>query len=113
QLKVHGPAANGGSPDLSIVKAGPTNANPGQVITYSINYQNKLSGSTATGVQITDFLPDQVAFVSCTGSCAPLGNTITWDLGNLGRGASGVITYKVAVTNLITTGFTFQNAASI
>src|SRR5579862_873151 len=113
QLKIHGPAANAGNPDLSIVKTGPTNANPGQIITYSISYQNKLSGSTATGVQITDFLPDQVAFVSCTGGCAPLGNTVTWDLGDLARGASGIVTYQVAVTNTVTTGFTFQNSASI
>src|SRR5882724_10045111 len=113
QLKIHAPAGNAGNPDLSIVKTGPAKANPGQIITYSINYQNKLSGSTATGVQITDFLPDQVTFVSCTGGCAPFGNTVTWDLGDLARRANGVITYQVVVTNLITTGFTFQNNASI
>jgi len=112
-LKIHAPAANAGNPDLSIVKTGPTNANPGQVINYSISYQNKLSGSTATGVQITDFLPDQVTFVSCSAGCSTLGNTVTWDLGDLARGASGIVTYQVVVTNLVTTGFTFQNNASI
>src|SRR6266404_1632385 len=112
-LKIHAPAANAGNPDLSIVKTGPTNANPGATINYSISYQNKLSGSTATGVQITDFLPDQITFVSCTGGCSTLGNTVTWDLGDLARGASGIVTYQVVVTNLITTGFTFQNNASI
>src|ERR1051326_5443066 len=32
QLKIHAPAGNAGSPDISIVKMGPTNVNPGQII---------------------------------------------------------------------------------
>src|SRR5204863_4594010 len=49
----------------------------------------------------------------CSGGCSALGNTITWDLGDLARGASGVVTYQVAVTNAVTTGFSFQNSAFI
>ncbi len=112
-LSFQKPAAAAGAPDLAIIKSGPTNANPGQIISYSISYQNKLAGQTALGVQLSDILPDAVTFVSCTGGCAPLGNTITWDLGDLARGASGVVTYQVAVTNAVTTGFTFQNSAAI
>ncbi len=112
-LQIARPNPKPGEPDLAIVKTGPTNTNPGDVISYSISYYNALWGDTATGVQISDRLPDGVSFVSCDSGGAPLGNTITWDLGNLSRGASGVVTYQVAVTNTVTTGYSLQNLASI
>jgi uncharacterized repeat protein (TIGR01451 family) len=106
------PAAASGNPDLALVKVGPTSVNAGQVITYTLNYQNALAGTTATGVQVFDILPNEVQLVSAPGAVL-VGNTLTWDLGHLARGASGTLTYKVAVTNTITTGFSFQNSAEI
>ncbi len=107
------PAPSSGSPDLSLVKTGPTSANPGQTIAYSLSYQNALSGSGATGVQIVDTLPAEVTFLSASGGATLAGNTLTWDLGNLPRGASGVVSYQVMVTNVVTTGFSFHNDAEI
>jgi uncharacterized repeat protein (TIGR01451 family) len=113
KLLIFKPAVKPGSPDLSIVKLGPVLANPGATIAYSISYSNAVNGSTATGVQITDTLPSVVSLVDCSGGCEPLGNTITWDLGDLPRGATGIVTYRVAITNIITTGFHFHNDAAI
>src|SRR5437879_3137524 len=102
-----------GAPDLSIVKTGAAQANAGETIAYVINYQNKTAGQTATGVQITDRLPSAVSFVSCSGGCSVLGNTITWDLGDVQRASSGTVTYQVMVDPAAINGTTFQNNALI
>jgi uncharacterized repeat protein (TIGR01451 family) len=107
------PAPSSGNPDLSVVKTGPTSANPGQTITYSLSYHNALNGSGATGVQIVDTLPAAVTFLNASNGGSLAGNTLTWDLGNLARGESGIVTYQVAVTNTVTTGFSFHNDAEI
>jgi uncharacterized repeat protein (TIGR01451 family) len=112
-LSIVKPAAASGAPDLAIVKLGPTNANPGATIAYSINYMNKLTGASATGVQIADTLPSEVTFLNCTGGCEVVGDTITWTLGTLAPGDNGVVTYQVTVTNILTTGFSFHNDAAI
>ncbi len=107
------PAPEPGAPDLGILKTGAASANPGSIIAYSITFSNKVNASTATGVQIVDTLPAQVSFVDCTGGCQSLGNEVIWDLGDVTRGSHGVVTYRVAVTNAVTTGFSFQNDAVI
>src|SRR5262249_6124932 len=51
-LQINKPAASPGSPDLIVVKQGPALTTRGDVITYVINYTNKLTASNiATGVQ--------------------------------------------------------------
>ncbi len=113
KLFIFKPAPKPGAPDLAIVKTGPASANSSAIIAYSISYSNRLSGSTATGVQIVDTLPDSVSFVDCSGGCQLVGNTVIWDLGDVPRGSHGVVTYRVAVTNIVTTGFNFNNNAVI
>src|SRR5204862_4820854 len=101
--QIQQPGATAGSPDLALTKTGPADTSPGQVISYTINFQNKASAaSTANGVQLKDVLPVGVTYLpgSCTGSCILVGNTITWDLGSppsgsLAPGASGTRSYKV------------------
>src|SRR6185369_1682305 len=58
-LQIHKPGPGPGSPDLALAKSAPSIANPGDVITYSLNYTNKATGTnnTGIGVQITDTLP--------------------------------------------------------
>src|SRR5204862_3034325 len=47
--------------DLVLVKNGPAQAAPGQVITYTLQYSNKASSTAAAKtVQISDVLPPQV-----------------------------------------------------
>jgi uncharacterized repeat protein (TIGR01451 family) len=85
-LQIHKPDAGPGYPDLVIVKRGPANAAPGEMITYSITYTNKVSAQhVSVGVQITDILPPELAYVtnSATGGAVFVGNTLIWDLGDL------------------------------
>ncbi|MFN7139846.1 MAG: hypothetical protein ACK4UN_10955, partial [Limisphaerales bacterium] len=111
-LQISKPAPVPGDPDLAITKAGPTHANPGSLITYTLSYTNR-AGSPGTGVQVVDTLPQMVQFVSGSGSFQQLGNTIIWDLEDLPRGNSGSFTYSVMVTNNALNGQSFQNYASI
>jgi len=116
QLQIQKPAVMLGSPDMAITKIGPAQAKTNQIITYIINYTNKLiAADTATGVQVIDTLPSHVAYVPNSGSKGinVIGNTLTWNLGNLTPGKRGLLTYKVVVTNNIPVTTTFANYVQI
>jgi len=51
------------APEVEFFKAGPTAAVQGQVVTYTLSYEN-VGGAQATGVAIWDALPDSVAYVA-------------------------------------------------
>src|SRR5205814_5810665 len=107
------PGAQPGSPDLALTKIGPAFANAGEIITYTLNYTNSSSGTSATGAAISDTLPTMVTFVSCSDGCSILCYTLTFNLGDLSRGASGTVTYQVKVADSAQAGQTFQNDAVI
>jgi hypothetical protein len=116
QLQIQKPTATFGSPDMALTKVGATQARTNQILTYVITYTNKLvAADAATGVQVIDTLPPQVSYVPGSGSkgVKVLGNTLTWNLGNLPLGKSGFLTYKVLVTNNIPVTTTFANYAQI
>lgn len=82
--------------DLSIVKDGPARVTAGNQIVYTLTYANN-GPSVARAAVVTDLLPADVTFVSA--SPAPATNTgtaLTWDVGNLAVGQSGVIHVTVA-----------------
>jgi len=114
-LQIHKPDAGPGSPDLAITKIGPANAGPGDIITYTITYTNKASGSnnTANGVQLSDRLPHLVEFVSASDGGTNEAGFLTWDLPDLTNRASGFVTYQVRVLDSVFNGQTFTNNAII
>jgi hypothetical protein len=109
KLFVFKPSAKPGAPDLGLRKSGPALANPGAILAYSVAYSNRVQASTATGVQLIDTLPAVVTLLDCDGGCEAVGNIITWDLGDIPRGATGMFTYRVLVSDALTTGFTLEN----
>src|SRR2546425_1361951 len=101
-LQITKPAANPGSPDLAIGKTAPATARPTEIITYTLNYTNKLtSPNDALGVQLSDILPADVTYVpgSSSSNAAVVGNTIFWDLGNVLIGTVGSVSYQVQVNS--------------
>ena len=114
-LQIHKPRPGPGSPDLAIAKLGPATAGPGDIITYTITYTNKASGTNnaAHGVQIMDNLPALVTFVNASGGGTMAGNTLSFDIPDLTNRASGFVTYQVRVSASATTGQTFTNNALI
>lgn len=72
-------------------------ADPGDVIKYTLSYENVGTGD-ASGVKITDEIPDHVTFVSSTPWYdEQTGNLYTWDLGLVSAGSSGMIVIYVQV----------------
>jgi uncharacterized repeat protein (TIGR01451 family) len=91
----HIPAPNA---DLSISKSdSPDPVFAGQQLTYTLSVSND-GPADATGVTVTDQLPDGVTFNSASssqGSCSQSGGMVTCDLGTLADGASATVTIKV------------------
>ncbi len=71
--------------DLTVNKEGPTAANPGDDIVYTITVTN-LGPGDATGVTATDAFPGDVTWVSDT--CGNDFGDGIWNIGNLAAGAS-------------------------
>lgn len=85
---------------------------PGGTITYTIAYEN-YGGTAATSVVITDTLPDGMAFVSCTNTCAINSGVATWNIGTVAAGASGSVTITVLADTPFLAPNPATNAASV
>jgi uncharacterized repeat protein (TIGR01451 family) len=87
------------APSLSLTKDTPTTTVvSGDTITYTLSYFN--SGTAeATGVIITDTLPQGTTFSSCTGGCSQSGNTITWTIASIPANTGGSVTLTVTVVD--------------
>ncbi len=99
-IQIHKPGPATGFPDMALTKTGPATGTPGQTLTYTIIYTNKLNATHgATGVQISDYLPEGVTYVanSASDGGSIVGDTIFWDLPNLGPGSGGFVTYRVTI----------------
>ncbi|HEY6066033.1 MAG TPA: hypothetical protein VIY96_07735, partial [Thermoanaerobaculia bacterium] len=89
----------------------------GNNVTYTIIAGNNGPG-TATGMMVTDPIPNGTTFVSCTislGSCSGPGvgvnGTVTGNIGTLGPGGSVTMTVVVNVTTALG-GTTISNTAT-
>ena len=90
------------APGLTISKSGPPTANTGQNITYTITYGNS-GGADATGVVIQDPVPVGTTFVSATGGGTEAGGVVTWNIGTIPAGTTG-LTVQFTVTVNATSG---------
>jgi uncharacterized repeat protein (TIGR01451 family) len=81
--------------DLQVSKsAEPTQVLVGEELTYTITVVNN-GPSEATGVMLTDKLPEDVVFVSASAGCSEDGGVVVCDLGNLAAGESSTVTIQV------------------
>ena len=96
-------------PDLFVTKDdGLTEVNPGNVVTYTINYGN-IGDQGATGVVLTEALPAGSAF-NAAGSTAgwtetaPGSGLFQFAVGSLAADATGSVTFSVVVDDPIAAG---------
>ncbi|MDI6792605.1 MAG: hypothetical protein QME81_07035 [bacterium] len=86
----------------------------GDIITYSISYQNVGNGPTTQTI-LVDSPAECTEYVLETasggGSYDPALNLITWEIGRLEPGQGGVVTYQARVTCELTTGEFIQGEA--
>ena len=101
------------SADLSIIKSdSPDPVTVDQNLTYDVRITNN-GPSDATGVTLTDTLPEEVTFVSADpeqGSCTQSAGTVTCDLGAVDEGATVQVTIVVSPTSL---GIIITNSAQV
>lgn len=90
------------APVLSIRKTPSSDPiSTGAPLTWAIEYANTGNGP-ATGVQVQDFLPENVVFVTASGNGAfapgpPGGGTVTWGLPDLPAGQGGALFVETRV----------------
>ncbi len=77
--------------NIAIDLSGPSNANNGQEVNYTITYQNN-SKDEAQNSRVTITYPEGFSFAQAHPQ-PDLGNN-TWNIGNLAKGAGGTITIK-------------------
>lgn len=77
----------------------PNPVNAGENLLYQLTVQNSHTGRALTNVVVTDTLPLNTTFVSCSGgdSCGEAGGTVWWSLASLGPGASATLAFYVLV----------------
>lgn len=94
----------GAWPDLKIVKSGPAQAVPGDIITYTLNYTNN-GPVKSTQVVMKDFLPPNVtALTNSLNGGSLSGSTISWSIGTLNSKARGSRTFQVRIGTNFPTG---------
>ncbi len=86
-------------PELSLSKvASASLIAPGDPVTYTLSWRNTGSGD-ASGVVLTDMVPDGFSYVTCTGGCSETAGTVTWTLGSVAAGGSGSVTVTLQADN--------------
>ena len=89
----------------SVVSAGST-------LSYSLLYQN--TGATiANNVVIADVLPQGTTFLPPSSGGTEAGGVVTWNVGDLGPGQSGIVQLTVLVDGVIPNGTVLHNSSSI
>ncbi len=98
-------------PALGVFKNdAPDPVQAGGLLTYTITFQNS-GNANATNTVITDTVPANTAFVSATGGGVLAGDIVSWSLGTVPAGGSGVVQMAVQVASPLPSGTTITNGA--
>ena len=103
--------------DLAVTKSVPSGTyRAGDQITYTITVKNN-GPAQAQSVVMTDNLPAQVSFVSCSsdpsGACGGTGNNRTVTFGTLASGATATITLVARINDGVAGGTKITNTADV
>jgi uncharacterized repeat protein (TIGR01451 family) len=103
--------------DLSVTKAAsPDPVTTGNDLTYTVTVTNS-GPDTATSVTLTDNLPAETTFVSCSstggGVCGGSGNNRTVTFASLASGESETITFVATVNCSVADGIVISNTATV
>ena len=100
---------------LNLAKiGGVTSVLQGGQLTYTISFDNINNPNAVTGVTLTDTLPQEVDYVSCTGGGSYNAGVVTWNIGPMAAYApSQTVTVTVKVKDTAPIGTYLDNAATI
>ncbi|MGH2669823.1 MAG: hypothetical protein ACRDH5_12030, partial [bacterium] len=94
------------APALSLAKSdGVASAAAGDPLTYALAYANA-GNAPAQNVVITDHLPSNVAFQSCTppSVCGHSAGVVTWNIGTVNAATGGAVTLTAQVSSTLPAG---------
>lgn len=96
-------------PALSVTKtAAPSPVAAGGNLTYTLSFGNS-GNDTATGVVLTDVIPQGTTFLSADNGGTYAAGIVTWNLGSLAVGASGTVSFTVRVDVPVPDGTLIRN----
>ncbi len=97
---------------LNLSADGPATVTAGDGITYTLTYGNT-GGTDATGVVVTDPVPEGTTFLSASDGGALVGSEVVWNLGGLPAGITGrTLTLTVATSGagtVVNTGYSIRS----
>lgn len=105
-----------GAPMLHLTKsANPAAPAANSLLTYTLRYTNSGTSnvSYASNVVVTDALPLNTVFQSCTSGCSRNDNIVTWNRGQVPEQSSSALTLVVRVNNSLPNGTILANTARI
>ena len=84
---------------MTVSKEAPSTGIPGDVITYTIRYQNTglCENGTAYNVKIIDTLPENTTFINASVAPTVDDNLLIWEIPQVNAGESGEITVNVMI----------------
>ncbi|MFH1170933.1 MAG: hypothetical protein V1778_00105 [bacterium] len=100
-------------PEIDVMKEDGSDPAPaGGTLTYTIHWHN-IGNTPLYDVTITDDVPANTSFVSCSGgiSCGEAGGTVTWSIGDQLPGANGDVQLVVHVATPLINGTLLSNMA--
>jgi uncharacterized repeat protein (TIGR01451 family) len=101
------------NPVMTISKAAPATAHPGDIIVYTLTYSNT-GTDWAYNVWVNDTLPPEATYISAMPAPGAFaGQMLSWYIAAIGPGASGSITITVMLDAALTEGAVVTNNASI
>lgn len=100
-------------PKLTLTKAADTQlVEAGETVTYTLRFGNTGNGD-ATGVILTDPIPENMRFIAATGGGVKEGNNIIWDIQTLPIGSQEEVLLTLRVDSTVEDGIIMTNIASI
>jgi uncharacterized repeat protein (TIGR01451 family) len=102
-------------PALTLTKAlvGPAQAQIGQQVQYTLRYGDATGSAAVSNVVLTDTLPAGLNYVSAAPAPTVVGPVLTWALGNLAPGDTGVVNLVLQVSGTVTDTVWAQNVAAL
>jgi len=85
---------------------------PGELLTYTLNYANRLPSVSVTGTTLSFPVPVGTTFVSATGGGTLAGGNVQWSLGSLPASQSGQQQVVVSINSGLAAGSVLQVAAA-
>ncbi len=104
------------SPVLSLDKTGPNSVEAGDLITWTLSYDNLRGNTAALGTVLRDTLPANTTFESATSGgteTSPGSGIVEWSLGSLPAGSGGNVTVTARADVGIANGTLITNAARL